>query len=209
MLGAIPFSDLSAKEMLAASEISAREEFDMSWTSKLAGKKVRAVFDCADHENGAGVLRASMWEGHYSSTMNVPRSDIMTVLILRHAATILALRQDMWDKYGIGAARNVKNFLTEQPTDRNPALLTASDGIPANFVPLLLQPFLDRGGIVLVCGVALRNWSAAVATKDGVSRDEAYTRAVAGLVKGTILQPSGVFAAVRAGQEGCAYVRAA
>jgi hypothetical protein len=203
MLGALPFSDISARELLAASEIEVREEFDMSWTSKVAAKKVRAIFDCAEHDNGAGVLRASMWEGQYSSTLSVPRSDIITVLILRHNATVLALRQEMWDKYGVGAAKGVKNFLTEQPTDRNPVLLGAGDGVPANMASLLLQPFLDRGG------VALRNWSATIASKDGVSREEAYTRAVAGLVPGTIVQPSGVFAAVRAGQEGCAYVRAA
>jgi hypothetical protein len=209
MLGAIPVSEISVSDILAAQEAQAREEFDFSWTAKLAGKKHKATFDCAEHENGAGVLRASLWENQYVSALNAQRSDIQTVLILRHGATILALRQDIWDKYGIGAAKNVKNFMNEQPTDKNPVLLTANDGVPANFASMLLRPFLDRGGIALVCGVALRNWSATIATKDGVSRDEAYTRAVAGLVPGTLVQPSGVFAAVRAGQEGCAYVRAA
>jgi len=41
-----------------------------------------------------------------------------------------------------------------------------------------------------------------------VDNAEAQKRAVAGLIPGIILQPSGVFAAVRAGQAGCVYVKA-
>ena len=210
MLGTLPLSEISVSDVLAMEEqrLQAREEFDLSWTAKLAGRKHKACFDCAEHENGAGVLRSSLWENQYIATLGANRADIMTVMVLRHNASVLALTQEMWDKYGIGAQKGVKNFLTEKETDRNPVLLGAADNVPANIAGMLLKPFIERGGIVLVCGVALRNWSATVATKDGVSRDEAYKRAVAGLVPGAIVQPSGVFAAVRAGQEGCAYVRA-
>lgn len=211
VLGTFPLSEMRLPDLLAieeAREAQAREEFDMSWTAKLAGKKHKACFDCAEIDNGAGVLRSSMWENQYVSTLGTERSDIITVMILRHNAAVLGLTQDLWDKYGIGAQKGAKSFLTDKETDKNPALLGAADGVPANLEAMLLKPFLARGGVVLLCGVALRNWSGTVATKDGVSRDEAYKRTLAGLVPGTIVQPSGVFAAVRAGQEGCAYVRA-
>jgi hypothetical protein len=166
------------------------------------------VFDCADHENGAGVLRASLWESQYVSTLGAQRSDIITVLILRHHASVLALSQDMWDRYGIGAQKGVRHPLTEKDTDRNPTLMTAADGIPAMLEGFGLRAFLSRGGVVLACGAALRNWSPTVARKDGIPADEAYRRTIAGLVPGVLVQPSGVFAAVKAQQDGCAYVRA-
>lgn len=211
MLGTIPFAALRAAdfELPSLEPPAAAEEFDMSWTAKLQGRKHKACFDCAEHENGAGVLRSSLWENQYIATLGATRDEIMTVMILRHNASVLALTQDMWDRYGIGKQKGVRNFLTEKETDRNPVLMGTADGVPANIEAMLLTPFIARGGVVLVCGVALRNWSGTVATKDGVSREEAYKRTVAGLVPGAIVQPSGVFAAVRAGQEGCAYVRAA
>jgi hypothetical protein len=209
MLGTLPLSDIRFADILATEEAQqAREEFDMSWTAKVAGKKHKACFDCAEIDGGTGPLRASMWENQYVSTLGADRADIMTVMILRHNAAVLALTQEMWDKYGIGAQKGAKSFLTDKETDKNPILMSAADGVPANVEGMLLKPFLSRGGVVLVCGVALRNWSGTIATKDGVSREEAYKRTLAGLVPGTIVQPSGVFAAVRAGQEGCSYVRA-
>ena len=209
MLGTLPLSEMRLPDLLASEEqVQAREEFDMTWPAKFAGKKHKACFDCAEIDNGAGVLRSSMWENQYIATLGAERSDIATALILRHNAAVLALTQEMWDKYGIGAQKGVKSFLTDKETDKNPVLMTEADGVPANFAGMLLRPFMSRGGVVLVCGVALRNWAGTVATKDGVSRDEAYKRTLAGLVPGAIVQPSGVFAAVRAGQEGCSYVRA-
>jgi intracellular sulfur oxidation DsrE/DsrF family protein len=55
--------------------------------------------------------------------------------------------------------------------------------------------------------VALQFFSAGLAQKAGIPVEEARKRAVAALVPGVTLQPSGVFACVRAQQEGCAYVR--
>jgi hypothetical protein len=209
MLGSLPLSEIRFADIVANEEAQqAREEFDMSWTAKVTGKKHKACFDCAEIDGGTGPVRASMWENQYVATLGVDRADLVTVLILRHNASVLALTQEMWDKYGIGAQKSVKNFMTDKETDRNPVLMTAAEGVPANVEGLLLKPFLSRGGVALVCGVALRNWSGTIATKDGVSREEAYKRTLAGLVPGTIVQPSGVFAAVRAGQEGCSYVRA-
>lgn len=209
MLGTLPLSEIGLDDILATEEAQkAREEFDMSWTAKLAGKKHRACFDCAEIEGGAGTLRASLWENQYVATLGADRADIITVLILRHNASVLGLTQEMWDRYGIGAQKGVKSFLTDKETDRNPVLTGSAEGVSANIEAMLLRAFQARGGVVLLCGVALRNWSATIATKDGVSREEAYKRTVAGVVPGAIVQPSGVFAAVRAGQEGCAYVRA-
>jgi intracellular sulfur oxidation DsrE/DsrF family protein len=45
-------------------------------------------------------------------------------------------------------------------------------------------------------------------TADKVSKEEAEKRARAQLLPGVILQPSGVFAVLRAQQAGCDYIKA-
>ena len=71
-----------------------------------------------------------------------------------------------------------------------------------------LSGFIANGGLVLACNLALQKYTRMFRAKDGVDNAEAQKRSVAGLIPGIILQPSGVFAAVRAGQAGCVYVKA-
>ena len=184
-----------------------RESWDMSWTAKLSGKRYRACVDCVDHENGVGVWRAGLWESQYESVLGAHRSDIVTVLVLRHVASLLALDQPFWNRYGIAAARNVKHPITGEVTTRNPALLTAADGITPPFGDFTLPRLIDSGTIVLACGVALRQWSAWIAREEKVSGDEAFEMTVRGMVPGVLVQPSGVFATAKAQHEGCVYVR--
>ena len=182
-------------------------EFDLSWTSRLTGKH-KAVFDCADVESGYGVWRAFAYAGQYQQFMGAAPADLSTVVILRHNAIALAMNQAFWDKYGIGKARSVTHPLTLQPTDRNPALLSGeADGVPAPFDQAALPRQMERGVIALACNLALDDCVQMVATKDGVSPDEARNVAIAHMVPGVILQPSGVFAAVRCQEAGCSYVK--
>ena len=76
------------------------------------------------------------------------------------------------------------------------------------FDDFALDKFIARGGIALACDLALRDMIELVRTKDGVSAEEARKQATAMLVPGVLLQPSGVFAVVRAQEAGATYVRA-
>jgi hypothetical protein len=76
------------------------------------------------------------------------------------------------------------------------------------FDPLALDQAIARGVVVLVCDLALRDPIGMIAAKDGLAEAEARRAAIALLVPGVIVQPSGVFATVLAQQNGCAYVRA-
>jgi hypothetical protein len=67
---------------------------------------------------------------------------------------------------------------------------------------------MQGGTTVLMCALALRNCAALIAEKDHVAIEEADRRVRGMIVPGTILQPSGVFAAVLAQDNGCRYVRA-
>jgi hypothetical protein len=80
--------------------------------------------------------------------------------------------------------------------------------VPADFDSVALDKFIARGGIALACNLAFDDCVEVVKSKDSVSAEEARKRALGYLVPGVILQPSGVFAAIRAQEAGCTYLRA-
>ena len=119
------------------------------------------------------------------------------------------MQQSYWDKYGVGAAKKVMHPVTEHPTDRNPALLSSKrNEAPAQFDAFALDQFIARGNVALACNLAFQDVVEVIKAKDGVNDDEARKRGLAMLVPGVILQPSGVFAAIRAQEAGCQYLRA-
>lgn len=182
--------------------------WETRWTERLTGR-VRTVFDVPEIESGYGVWRASVWARQYQDVFGMPASDLSTALVIRHNAIVLAMQQAFWDRYGIGKRHAVTHPATQEPTDRNPALMGASDGIAALQVDFALGPFMQRGGIVLACNVALQDLVPMVQSADGVAEDEARARVLRGLVPGVILQPSGVFAVLHAQQQAKAlYIRA-
>jgi hypothetical protein len=210
MLGALPLTAMpAALREFAEPLATSPDDFDFSWTNKLKGKAHKALFDCAEIESGYGIWRAGMWDGQYQASFGTKPSETATVLVLRHAALVLAFQQDFWDKTGIGADDKVTHPITQQSTDKNPALLSSTrNEIPAQFDAFALPNFISKGGIVLACNVALGFFSAGLAKKAGITPEEARSRAVAALLPGVTLQPSGVFACVRAQEAGCVYVRA-
>jgi hypothetical protein len=187
--------------------MSDASSWDTSWPSRLKGK-YRAVFDNAEPESGYGVWRASGWASQYMDAFKAAPADLSPVIVLRHNAIILAMQQTFWDKYGIGAAKSVTHPLTGEPTKRNPALLDEKDGLPAPFNLAGLHKQLGRGVVVLACNMALQDCVGLIARTDKVSAEEASKLAIAYLVPGVILQPSGVFAATMAQEAGASYVKA-
>jgi len=182
-------------------------EWDLSWVNRLTGTH-KAIFDCAEIESGYGVWRAFAWAGQYQQVLGVAATDLSPVVILRHNAIALAMNQAFWDRYGIGKTKNVPHPITLQPTDKNPALLSGeADGVPAPFDQAALQKQIERGVVVLACNLALEDCVQMVRTTDNVGAEPARRTAIAHMVPGVILQPSGVFAAVRAQEAGAAYVR--
>lgn len=186
----------------------AADEWDTSWTSKLTGKH-RAVFDAPAVEGGVGVLRSGLWVRQVADVFKATPADMHSVIVLRHDAIILAMTQPFWDEYELGKKNKVTNPITDKKTTRNPALLTAADGAPPSFAALALDKQMAAGAIVLACGLAFNQMIGEVSTRHKIKGDEARARAMAGLIPGIIMQPSGFFATTLAQQHGCVYVRAA
>ena len=130
--------------LLAAAPPAPGDEFDLTWPDRIKGSH-RCVFDATEIEDGAGLLRASIWKMQYGKYLEAKPEDLGAVLVIRHSAIPLALTQDFWDKYQIGPTKKVKHPFTEEPTTRNPNLLSAEKKeLPSEFAALNL----DRKSVV-------------------------------------------------------------
>lgn len=205
--GAMPIA-LALSACSAEGSNQAAGEFDLAWPGRLTGKH-KAVFDMAEIESGYGLWRGNAWVGQIQQYMSAPATDVSLAIILRHNAIALAMDQAFWDKYGVGKMKSVTHPMTQQPTDKNPVLLGAADGVPAPFDAAALPSQQQRGVVFLGCNLAFNlDIVPIVAGADKVSDEEARKVAVSHLIPGVLLQPSGVFAATRAQEAGCTYVKA-
>jgi hypothetical protein len=189
------------------SPVASADDWDYSWIDRLKGKR-SALFDNTEPESGYGVWRAAIWASQYADLKKMPASDIVPVIVLRHNAIVLAMKQQFWDKYTIGAKKQVTHPLTGERTDKNPALLDERDGIPVPWNTRGLRKQLDRNVPVLACNLALQDCVDLIANVEKLSDADARKVALAYLVPGIILQPSGVLAVTLAQEAGANYVKA-
>jgi hypothetical protein len=207
MLGAVPLAFGNPAEFLAV-EASAAQGFDSSWTAKVTGKS-KAILDVPEIDSGYGVWRAGITKKQLMDALKLPANDVTMVLVLRHNGIYLAMNQAFWDAFGIGKAQKATSPTDGKPIDKNPALLDAKAGLPAQFDGLSIPQFLAGGGIVLGCDLAFNlDIVPLVKARDKSTDAAARAAALKYVLPGVNLQPSGVFAAIRAQQVGCAYVRA-
>jgi hypothetical protein len=211
-LGGLALAGSIAPDIAHAAEAvrptSEQGGWDTTWTDKLTGR-VRTVFDVPEIESAYGVWRASIWARQYEAVLGVPANQLSTVLVLRHNAIVLAMTQEFWDKYGIAEHAKATHPLTGAPATKNPALLGAADGVGDPYAQFSLTSYLARGGVAVACDLALNDMVDVVAAKDGVAKEIARPRAIAGMVPGVVLQPSGVFAVLRAQEvKQALYIRA-
>ena len=204
---ALPFA-LAISACAAEGSSQASSEFDLAWPNKLTGKH-KAVFDMAEIESGYGLWRGMAWAGQVQQYQMAAPTDVSLVTVLRHNAIYLAMDQAYWDKYGIGKAMNVMHPMTGQATDKNPVLLGADGGVPAPFDAAALPKQQAKGVVYLACNLAFNlDVVPKVEAAEKVSTAEAAKIAKAHILPGVLLQPSGVFAATRAQEAGCTYVKA-
>ena len=189
--------------VLAQTHTEQRRRVGLSWVKRLTGK-YRAVFDVPEIDSGYGVWRASIWGRQYQEVLGAKPNELSAVVVLRTTASSSRCSRRTGTNTAIGKEKNVMHPVTQQGTDRNPALLASSRGeVPAMFDDAALDRFIARGGIALACNLALQDVVEAIQKKENVSAEEARKQAIAFLVPGVILQPSGVFAALHAQDVGC------
>ncbi len=202
----------SAASPLAALEAPERpsrpldDTWDMGWVERIGGK-YRAVFDSPELSEGGALWRANLWRDQYKEVYGVERAEMSPVLVIRHGAIAMAMDDAYWAQFRIGKEEKLKNQQTKKWEMSNPFRVTPP-GTPEKYASYSLEGFMGSGGIVLACNLAFQAavWKYREAEK--LSREAATERAKAHLLPGVILQPSGIFAALRAQEAGCAYILA-
>jgi hypothetical protein len=180
----------------------AADAWDVSWVDKVKTKYL-AVFDSPGFSEGAALLRANVWKSQYKEVYNTNPSDMTAVLVLRHEGIWLAMNDDFWKKYDLGKRNKFKEGARFY--ERNPNLS------PTNpvFAEFTLPKFAAGGGIILACNLAFSLFVVELVKKeDKLQTAEAEAAAKKYLIPGVILQPSGVFAVLRAQEAGCNYILA-
>ncbi len=180
--------------------------WDMSWTSRVTGK-YKAVFDSPEASEGAAVLRAVSWVEQYKELYNAEPADLTPVLVLRHLGFHFALSDEFWETYDVGKELKIRDSLGKKWTKLNP-LGPIGAGVSEKSKKYSLVGFQSLGGIVLGCGWSFDRAASQIAKKESLGHEAARSRAQAMLLPGVILQPNGVFAALRAQEAGCSYIDA-
>ena len=180
--------------------------WDMAWVDRITGK-YRAVFDSPEVSEGAALFRACLWRDQYKEVYGTPREEMSPVLVIRHAAIALAMNDAYWARFSVGKEKKLKDYGTKKWYVSNPIRVSAP-GTPAPWADYNLESFMTQGGSVLACNLAFRQVVSQFARGDKLKRDAAEARAKEHLIPGIVLQPSGIFAVLRAQESGCAYIMA-
>jgi len=180
--------------------------FDLTWTDRVTGK-FRAVFDSPEISEGAGLFRSIVWCDEYKSVYGTARSEMSPVLVVRHEAIELAMNDEYWKRFKIGKEVKLKTPEGKKWAEVNPVGAPMPNA-PPKFARYNIVNFIEDGGTVLACNLAFGDVIARFMKEDKLDGAAAKQRATEHLIPGVILQPSGVFAVLRAQEAGCHYIMA-
>lgn len=182
------------------------DKWDMSWCDRITGK-VRAVFDSPAIAEGAAMFRAQVWRDEHKEVYDTPAADTSAVIVFRHEGIPLVMNDAFWSRFELGKDLKLRDAKGKKWAKINP-IASAPPGMPPKYLNYNLPAFIASGGIVLACNFAFGDMVTRFQDADKLSREDARKRALEHLIPGVILQPSGVFAALRAQQAGCSYLMA-
>lgn len=182
--------------------------FDDSWTAKVQAAKHRAVFDSPEVSDGSVADQAYVFMGDYKKMYDAADADLAAVLVMRHMGVVLAFNDHLWDRYELGKQSKVKDPTTGKAARRNPLEHAAEDDKYALVSPDgTLSALRQRGAILLACNRATMYFASMMAKKTKQPLDQVKSEFRANLVDGVLLQPSGIFAVLRAQEAGATYMR--
>ena len=182
----------------------------LPWVSRIRGIH-RAVFD-NPRDDGTGPIRAWIWLNQCRSALGATAEDCTAIVVLRHGGVALAMNDAFWSQYELALSGST----AEKPNipKRNPQMAAAMVDAMGSFPPparayaegIGLDALIARGGIVVACEFAFWGITQRVMNRDKVTEAEAREKALAHLVPGVSLVPSGFLALAVAQQQGCSFV---
>jgi hypothetical protein len=182
--------------------------FDDTWTARVRAAAHKAVFDSPDVSDGLALGHAAVFMDNYHDMFGTRDADTVPVVVLRHQGTVIAMGDALWDKYELGKRTKLVDPVTGEVAKRNPFVNVGKDDKHALIEPGCTLPALRaRGAVLLACNRALMHFASQKAKEMKLDEDDVKAEFRAGLVPGVILQPSGIYAQIRAQEAGCALVK--
>jgi hypothetical protein len=206
--GSVAVNSIAAQEAAAPAAPPQQGTWDMSWADRVTGR-YRMAFDA--HQVSAGIClhQVRVFLSGYASAFGLTDRDLSAVLVIRHAAIPMALRDPLWTDAPWGEDEKLKDPATGEVAKRNPFI-----AIPENAQHAVTWPdgsldkLMQRGVIVLACDLALRNAAGQLATRRKIPRQDALQLVADNLIPGIYRMPSGIFATAHAQQLGCGVLNA-
>ncbi|HKS05111.1 MAG TPA: hypothetical protein VJR92_02260 [Gemmatimonadaceae bacterium] len=204
-LGASLFAATGAKlSRIDAHPAPQSSEWDVSWAARVQGAQFRAVFDSPEIADGLALFRATGWCNQYREVYGTQRSAMAPVVVLRHNGIHLVMNDEYWKRFKIAKEFKVKSLMGKG-VDVNPVATPQADA-PPPFAGVSIPKFLSDGGVVLACNWAFADVVAKYQAADKLDDAAASTAAKSQMIPGVIMQPSGVFAVLRAQEAGAQYM---
>lgn len=178
--------------------------WDLTWLDHLSAAKHKAVFDATMITGGLAMGHVDLYLRNYHEIYNTDEKDMRAVLVIRHEAVPMFLNDAFWVKYQLGTKLRLNDPSTGAATTRN---YFASGGTHPVADLATLEQLHSRGVIILGCNKALMSVAQIMAQQDGQPVAAVQAEARAAVLPFVTLQPSGIFAVMRAQEAGCQYVR--
>lgn len=182
--------------------------WDDSWATTLAAGKYKAVIDGPELGEADFLWQAHAFIDGCKKVLGAAESEVAVAVVIRHAAIAVAYNDTIWAKYDLGKRLKVKDPVTRKPAKRNPFLMVPEGTTGMDWMkPMTLAGLGARGVTFPCCNMATRLLSSQIAGWAKVDRAAVYEELKANLVPGARLQPTGLYATMRAQQVGAAFMR--
>jgi intracellular sulfur oxidation DsrE/DsrF family protein len=182
--------------------------FDDSWTRRVAAAKHRAVFDSPDINEGLALTHATFFRQGYQEQFGLAPSEVMPVVVFRHVGTVMAFNDALWAKYALSERAKFIDPATGKEAMRNPFIRVGKDEKNALVsADASIEALAASGVVLLVCNKATMRLAGLAAAKFGKPVEEVRAEFRAAVLPGVLLQPSGVYAVLRAQDVGCAFLK--
>ncbi len=192
----------------AAGGAPRRAPFDDNWTRRVTAAKHKAVFDSPGIDDGLALTHATFFLQGYREQLGAVGDDVVPVVVLRHFGTVIAMNDLLWEKYALGERMKVKDPATGKDALRNPFLhVSKDDREPLVSPEASLEGLIASGAVLLACNKAAMRYAGQLAQKFSRDADEVRAEVRANIVPGVMLQPSGIYATLRAQDAGCAFIK--
>jgi hypothetical protein len=209
-LGSLLAAGVGARTDAVSERLPTAAKASLPWLKRIRGDH-RAVFD-NPRDDGTGVIRAWIWLNQCRGVLGAKDDECTAVVIMRHGGVTLAMNDAFWEKYEL----TLSGGTPDKPNipKKNPRMAAVMKEDMSGYPPparrwaegVGLDALLTRGAIVLACEFAFWGLVSRVMNRDKVEEAAAREIAVAHLLPGVSLVPSGFFALAACQQQGCSFV---